>query len=146
MTTTRAPRDTDAPAIAELLAQLGYPVAPASVPGRLAKLQTADNIVLVAVNDRDEVIGLGSAVAFAALHTDTPVAYITALVTNESVRGYGIGRRMISALELWARERGCPRLSVTSGEHRFDAHSFYTRCGFPQTGRRFTKGLDAPTS
>jgi hypothetical protein len=28
-------------------------------------------------------------------------------------------------------------LSVTSAEHRADAHAFYPRCGLPYTGRRF---------
>jgi GNAT superfamily N-acetyltransferase len=146
MATIRAAREADAPAIAELLAQLGYPSSVASVPVRLAKLQAEGGAVLVAVDDHDEVLGLASAVSFAAIHTDTPVAYIIALVTNESVRRQGIGRRLANALELWARERGCPRLSVTSGEHRIDAHSFYTECGFPYTGRRFTKNLNAPAS
>lgn len=146
MTTIRAAREGDATAIAELLAQLGYPSSVASVPMRLAKLQAEGSVVLVAVNDRDEAVGVASAISYAALHTDTPVAYITALVTSENARGRGIGRRMASALEQWAHDRGCPRLSVTSGEHRLDAHAFYHQCGFSLTGRRFTKNLDAPPS
>lgn len=144
MTTIRAARDSDAPAIAELLAQLGYPSTVASVSMRLAKLQAEGSIVVVAGNDRHEIVGVASAVSYAALHTDTPVAYITALVTNEDVRRAGVGRRMVIALEQWALDRGCTRLSVTSGEHRIDAHAFYDQCGFSLTGRRLTKNLDAP--
>lgn len=144
MTTIRAARESDAPAMAELLAQLGYPSSVASIPMRLAKLHTEGGVVLVAVSGRREVVGVASAVSYAALHTDTPVAYITALVTNENVRGRGVGRRMVSALEQWAHDRGCPRLSVTSGEHRMDAHAFYSQCGFSLTGRRFTKNFEAP--
>lgn len=146
MTSIRAARDVDASAIAGLLAQLGYPASVASIPSRLARLHTESATVLVAVSEQQGVVGLASAVSFAAMHTDTPVVYITALVIDERVRGQGIGRAMVVSLEQWARERGCPRLSVTSGEQRHEAHSFYSQCGFPYTGRRFTKALDAPAS
>jgi GNAT superfamily N-acetyltransferase len=141
--TIRAASEVDAPAITELLAQLGYPSSVASIPSRLAKLHAEGSVVLVASNDRQEIVGLGSAVSHAAVHTDTPIAYIIALVTDEKSRGQGVGRRMVHALEEWARELGCARLSVTSGEHRSDAHAFYSQCGFPYTGRRFTKNLVA---
>lgn len=144
--TIRAARDVDASAIARLLAQLGYPTSVASIPSRLAQLQAESAAVLVAVSEDHGVVGLASAVSFAAIHTDTPVAYITALVTDERVRGQGIGRTMVASLEQWARERGCPHLSVTSGEQRHDAHSFYSQCGFPYSGRRFTKTFDEPAS
>jgi hypothetical protein len=36
-------------------------------------------------------------------------------------------------------------LSVTSAEHRADAHQFYPRCGLPYSGRRFTKNLAGAT-
>ena len=146
MTTVRAAQPSDAPAIAALLAQLGYPSSVESVPSRLAKLHGEGNVVVVASNAREEIVGLASAVSFAVIHTDTPVAYIIALVTDEKVRGQGIGRQMVRGLEEWARDRGCPRLSVTSGEHRHDAHAFYSRSGYPRTGRRFTKNLEAPAS
>jgi GNAT superfamily N-acetyltransferase len=53
-----------------------------------------------------------------------------------------VGRALVNAIEQWARERGADRLSVTSAEHRSGAHAFYPACGFPYTGRRFSKSLD----
>ena len=69
------------------------------------------------------------------------LAYITSLVIAETHRKQGVGRRLLEAIEQWASERGCARISVTSAEHRSTAHAFYPKCGFPYTGRRFTKHL-----
>jgi hypothetical protein len=37
---------------------------------------------------------------------------------------------------------GCRLLFLTSGNRRSDAHTFYRRVGFEQTGTRFAKWLD----
>jgi GNAT superfamily N-acetyltransferase len=71
------------------------------------------------------------------LHAGGAVAYITALVTTKRWQGRGIGRKLVSAAFRWAEEHGCVRLSMTSAEHRADAHAFYPGCGLPYTGRRF---------
>ena len=129
--------------MAGLLAQLGYPTTSVVVPIRLAAIEQERGTVLVAVDERDEVVGLATGTRFATLHAGAQVAYITALVTSTESRGQGIGRALVEALERWAREHGCTRLSVTSAEHRADAHAFYPRCGMPFSGRRFTKLLES---
>ena len=128
--------------IAELLAELGYPSAPADIPQRLAAVERDDGVVFVAVDEHRGIVGVGSATSFATIHADARTAYITALVADERARGRGIGRAIVAAIEAWARERGATRLSVTSAEHRAGAHEFYPRIGFPYTGRRFTRSLD----
>ena len=141
MITVRPATPADAVVIAELLTQLGYPTTAAPIPARLAAIQGEGGIVLVAVSERDRVVGLGSGARHATLHAGEQVAYITALVTAADSRGQGTGRALVGAIETWAASHGCTRLSVTSAEHRADAHAFYPRCGFPYSGRRFTKRL-----
>jgi len=59
--------DSDAEALAELLGELGYPVRPGDVPGRLARFRSAGNgHVLVAVAD-------GVIRAFAAVEMTYPI-------------------------------------------------------------------------
>jgi GNAT superfamily N-acetyltransferase len=131
----------DAPAIADLLGQLGYPTSAEAIPTRLAALDAQGGVVFVALTEHARVVGLASGARHAALHADGEVAYITALVADASARRQGVGRTLVLALERRAAAHGCSRLSVTSAEHRADAHAFYPQCGFPYTGRRFTKKL-----
>ncbi len=141
MLTIRPAAPADAPSLATLLAQLGYQSTPASIPARLDALRSDGGIALVAVTDDGRVVGAASAAKHATLHADHPTGYITALVTDTTVRRQGVGRQLVAALEQWARDAGCHRLSVTSAERRADAHEFYPSCGFPYSGRRFTKVL-----
>ena len=136
----------DAERLATLLTQLGYRAAPTAIPARLGALQAAGGIALVAVTDGGRVVGAASGARLVTLHADRPTAYITALVIDEGCRRQGVGRQLVAALERWARDSGCHRISVTSAEHRSDAHIFYPSCGFPYSGRRFTKVLDDAAS
>ena len=129
--------------MALLLAQLGYPSSADVIPNRLEAIEREGGIAFVASNADDRIFGLASASRHATLHAGAQVAYITALVTADDARGQGVGRSLVAAIEQWARENGCTRLSVTSAEHRADAHQFYPRCGMPYNGRRFSKQLDA---
>ena len=136
----RSATSDDAEAMAGLLAELGYPTSAAALPDRVRAIEAEGGAVFVAVFDGTPV-GLASVASHPTIHEVTPVAYITALVTGTAARGKGVGRALVAAAEQWARENGCVRLSVTSAEHRADAHAFYPRCGMPYSGRRFTKTL-----
>jgi len=138
----RTAEATDALAIARLLDQLGHPTPSEEIPSRIASLKDEGGIVLVAVDQDERVLGLASGSRHTTLHAGEQVAYITALVTDVDARGKGIGRSLVVEVERWASAHGCTRLSVTSAEHRADAHAFYPRCGFPYTGRRFAKNLE----
>jgi ribosomal protein S18 acetylase RimI-like enzyme len=48
----------------------------------------------------------------------------------------------VAEAEAEARRRGCCLIFLTSAERRKDAHAFYRRIGFAETGRRFAKRLD----
>jgi len=137
----RGAEPSDAEAVARLLAYLGYPAEPEDVRPRLAALRPPDDAIILAVDDAGAALGLVGLHRFPALHAPAPVAYITALVTAPEARGRGVGRSLVAAAEAWARERGCARLTVTSAEHRADAHAFYPACGLPYSGRRFSKSL-----
>ena len=132
----------DAAAVAALLAQLGYPADAGAIPARLQAIEAAGGAVFLATVDGDAAAGLVGVQAYPVLHAPAPVAYLTALVVATSARGRGVGRALVEAAERWARDAGCGRLAVTSGEHRDDAHAFYPRVGLPYTGRRFARSLD----
>ena len=139
--TIRAPRDSDADAIAALVTELGYPSSAAEIPARLAALSAeSGSAVWVAELDR-KVIGIATGRAFAGVHVTAPVAWLTALVVAEAARGKGVGKQLMAVAETWARERGAAKLALTSALHRDAAHQFYKNLGYEHTGVRLAKTL-----
>jgi GNAT superfamily N-acetyltransferase len=130
----------DAHAIAKLLGELGYPTTAEDVPSRLAGYESPDYVALIA-ESHGEVVALIGLHLLSSLHVAKPACYITGLIVTETAQHQGIGKRLLAEAETWARAHGCNRITVTSANHREDAHSFYETHGFPQTGRRFVKTL-----
>jgi GNAT superfamily N-acetyltransferase len=139
--TVRPASPADAPAIAPLLAELGYPTAPDLLPARLDAILAEHGAAYLALAPDGQPLGFMTLAAHAVAHAPGPVAQITALVVTNSARGTGVGRRLVDIAKDWAASRGCVRLTVTSAEPRTDAHAFYPACGLPYTGRRFTTAI-----
>lgn len=131
----------DAPAIAGLLEQLGYPVSAADVPDRLARMAANHRGAMLVAASGDWVLGVATMHVLTVINRPRDVAWLTALVIDEAVRGRGVGRRLVGEIERLAREAGCERLNVTTHESRLGAREFYRRLGFDATGRRFGKVL-----
>ena len=139
----RAPRDGDLDAMADQAGQLGYPVEPDELRGRLAAVTANDDAaVLVATDAQDRAIGW--------LHVELKrtlvaplTAQIMALIVDERARGGGVGRELVAAADAWAAARGCQRLMVATRVTRERAHRFYLREGFSldKTSHIFEKSL-----
>jgi GNAT superfamily N-acetyltransferase len=140
MPSIRLATPDDAPALASLLGELGYPSDADQLRGRMARVRPDD--VFVAVDERAaDVVGMLSLHQFSGLHDDAPVALITALVVAERTRGLGVGRQLVDRAVEAARGWGCTRLMVTTHVRRPAAHAFYEHVGFELTGRRYVKAL-----
>ena len=137
----RAATDADAPAMAPLLAHLGYPADVADLPWRLERLRASGDDAFVAMAD-GAVVGLATVHARVMLHDALPVAQLTALVVSPEMRGRGVGRALVAEAERWSRARGAKRLVVTTALHRADAPLFYERLGFEHTGRRYVRRFE----
>lgn len=137
----RVATDSDSEAIARLLDQLGYPASTAEIPTRLDRLSQADRAAVFLADRDGKVVGLATVHILSVVNRIRDVAWLTALVVDESARGTGVGRRLVESVEAFARQQGCERLSVTTHEDRADARAFYVRIGFEATGRRFGKVL-----
>jgi ribosomal protein S18 acetylase RimI-like enzyme len=122
----------DAPQLAELTTQLGYPVKADAMRARLERLVgRSDDVVLVAVDGHDAPIGWIH-VAMLALLEHSDYASINGLVVDEAHRSRGIGQALVAAAEAWARDRGAAQLTVRSRSTRQRAHRFYERLGYAQ--------------
>jgi len=120
--TIRDAQRDDAPRVAALLAELGYPTDPDEVARRLDGLTRADALLIA----DDGLIALHRIPRFAE---GGAFARITALVVAEGRRGDGVATALLAAAEARAREWGCDLLEVSSGRRpeRDPAHRVLPR-------------------
>lgn len=68
---------------------------------------------------------------------DEPFGYIEDVFVDESERGQGLGGKLVEAVIVEARERGCYKLVGNSRHDRPKVHEFYKKFGFKDWGREF---------
>ena len=133
----RRATEADAKHAASLLTELGYPSTEADARDRLVRsLRSTTSYCLVA-ELAAEVVGLISAELVFYFPTGSTICRITSLVVSSQHRGYGLGRKLLTAAIDFAGEHHCSGLELTSAEGRVDAHHFYRRLGFSRTSFRF---------
>jgi GNAT superfamily N-acetyltransferase len=76
-------------------------------------------------------------------HKGLPTAIVENVVVDNSCRGMGIGQAMMLQAMRIAREKGCYKLALTSGQHRPEAHRFYEKLGFRRHGYSFYTELES---
>lgn len=123
----------DAPDLARLCGELGYPTTVAELRARWERLAgRPDHAVFVAEDTAGRVIGWIQMSASPNLESE-PRAEIAGLVVESGRRGGGVGLALVRRGVQWAREQGLARVRVRSRIERTDAHRFYRRQGFEPT-------------
>lgn len=140
MTTTIRPAETsDAPQIAALLSELGYPAGQGEVTARLGYwLQDSESRLLVAEMN-GHVSGVAAVHAIPLLEYTGRRARLVALVVGQSVRAQGVGRALMKAAEETARDLGCRDMEITSARSRTVAQRFYANLGYDDMSDRATR-------
>ena len=139
----RPPLPSDAPALAALAGELGYPTDVEALLGRLAALHPTDAAVIVSTDAGNAPTGWCQVELFHTL-VEPLSALITGLVVGEAHRSEGIGAALLEAAEGWARARSCRRMVVATRITRARAHRFYAREGYvvSKTSYFLAKPLD----
>ena len=81
----------------------------------------------------DEVVGMVTAQLVVSTAEGGASAWVEDLVVAEAVRGRGIGRRLLEAIEAWATARGAARLQLLADRENAPALAFYARLGWGST-------------
>jgi GNAT superfamily N-acetyltransferase len=136
----REAKPSDAPRLVELIRYLGHEIDEKAVRKNLAALKEADEMPLVAVEDK-RIVGLVGIHKMVTIHRSAPVGRIPALVVAQEAQGRGIGKMLLNAAEQWCRKGGCQIVEVTSNDRRTEAHAFYRHMGYERTSIRFFKKL-----
>lgn len=120
----------DAPEIARLTGQLGYPVSVDCLSPRLQRLLASSNdAVLVAEGVQGTLVGWIHGFLSQLLESDYRVE-IGGLVVDDCVRRQGVGRELIRHLEDWALGQSVAQISVRCRQNRTEAHAFYESLGY----------------
>ena len=152
MPTIRTAHLDDAPALAEfLLSQELFKSLETLTPQALTqelerKIGAAvpsSHTLLIAADETD-IIGYAAVHWLPALFQPGPDGYLSELFVSAARRGRGVGSRLLRAVELEARYRGCPRLTLVSLKNRESyRRGFYAAHGFTEQpeAARFVKPL-----
>ena len=131
----------DAPALAPLLDELGYPAPVDALESRMRRMLSRDDQRILVAERDGAVLGLLALHIFPVLAYDRDLAMIMALVVTKRARGLGVGRALIERADAVSKSLGASRLMVTTHVRRADAHAFYERLGFEFTGRRYVRPI-----
>jgi N-acetylglutamate synthase-like GNAT family acetyltransferase len=137
----REANEADAPALAPLLGELGYPVDASGLAPRIRRMLLRDDQKILIAENGGGAFGLVALHIFPVLAYDRDLAMIMALVVTEEARGLGVGRQLVDRAEAIGRSLGATRLMVTTHVRRADAHAFYEKLGFEFTGRRYVRPI-----
>ena len=135
----------DVARLAELSGVLGYPVAVEKLAARVARLLARDEDLLLVAERGARVVGWIHAAELELVESGRRCEILGLVVDAEQRRG-GAGRRLVAAIETWARQRGLEEVSVRSAITRSESHPFYERLGFVRvkTQHVYRKRVSAP--
>ena len=132
----------DGARLAELSEILGYPVAWSTLAPRLERLLArAEDAVFVAEAESG-VVGWVHGAEQELLESGRRCE-ILGLVVDPAYRSQGVGRRLVTAVEQWAANRGLEQMTVRSNVAREESHPFYQRLGYirAKTQHAYRKAL-----
>lgn len=131
----------DSLAIACLMSQLGYPTSEDEMKARLEAILLDSGYMTFVAECQKEVVGVIGVGVQRYYEKNGTYGRLLALVVDEKWRGLGIGGSLVAEAERWLKEREVSSIVVNSGKQRNEAHRFYKRLGYEETGLRFVKLL-----
>ena len=88
-----------------------------------------------------KVTGLVSSVWSYAVGFDAGFMHITGIAVNKEAQGTGVGAKLLSHMENYAKSLGICTILLACGVKRTDAHAFYERNGYNKNSWCFDKSL-----
>jgi N-acetylglutamate synthase-like GNAT family acetyltransferase len=125
----RKAKGEDAARIAELSGTLGYPVTAEAMAERLGRMLPMETHTVFVAEISGNIVGWTHGAEQELLEMGFRCE-ILGLVVAEGQRGLGTGRRLVEAIEQWARARGLAQIFVRSNVIRPESHPFYERIGY----------------
>jgi GNAT superfamily N-acetyltransferase len=125
----REAKTNDAARVAELSGTLGYPVSGDAMAERLGRVLPLETHAVFVAEVSGDIVGWIHGAEQEMLEMGCRCE-ILGLVVAEGQRGLGTGRRLVEAIEQWARGRRLDHIFVRSNIVRPESHPFYERIGY----------------
>ncbi|MEP6709542.1 MAG: GNAT family N-acetyltransferase [Verrucomicrobiota bacterium] len=138
----RAAVMADAPQLAALMTQLGYPTQVKEMRARLRSIFLDNCFRTFVATDDEQIVGMAGTSEHASYEHDDRTGRIVAMVVSNNARRKGVGRQLMGAVEKSFRSRGVRRIVLNARLERVEAHQFYQALGYRKTGWRFAKFLE----
>jgi ribosomal protein S18 acetylase RimI-like enzyme len=122
----------DAPAIAALFTDEGYPAGPSDIVARLQRFDSPASRVVIAEHE-GAILGFIAVHAMARFEHDDSILRILALVVDAGARERGVGRTLMAEAERIGRELGAAFVEITAAHHRPEARHLYESLGYDST-------------
>ncbi|MFH1331053.1 MAG: GNAT family N-acetyltransferase [Actinomycetota bacterium] len=142
--TIRPLADSDAPVVAALSGDLGYPADQAAMEIRLATVLADPGHTVFGAEAEDGSLLGWVHVCSRLLLIDPPSTLVEGLVVGPDARRQGVGRALMAAAEDWSCSRGALTIRLRTGATREDTHAFYRALGYSpgKLALGFEKALD----
>ena len=120
--------------------EFGYKYPLDKTTERLAYILTKPTDRIFVICEKNLVLGYVHACNYEGTYFDSQ-KNIMAIAVDSKYRGRGLGRKLLDAVENWAKEDGCAGVRLVSGMNREEAHKFYECCGYRlrKTQRNYIK-------
>lgn len=104
----------------------------------LTSLLKKETSVMLLYKDADAIVGCVN------LQQQGDKIYLGMLTVNPELQGGGVGKKLLSASEEYAKERGCAKIYMTVISIRKEIIAWYERHGYKDTGERKPFPMDDP--
>lgn len=136
-----SPSYDDIDVLVDLIDQLGFKTTPEIIQKKLEHFlsSSTDKIWVARVNH--EVVGMIAINILTSFYSPLLFARIDTVVVKQEYRKLGIGKALIQMAENYAKQIGCSRIFLTSGNHRCESHKFYQHVQYQSNATYFVKYL-----
>ncbi|WP_078435586.1 GNAT family N-acetyltransferase [Metabacillus halosaccharovorans] len=129
--------------LTSLMEQLGYPTSVEQMRIRFKHIEEAPNHYTLVAEYDGKVVGMIGFHTGVLYNSDGIYARVIAFVVDSNYRNKGIGRRLLSEAEKYAKNLGADGIGLNSGNRaeRENAHKFYKKMGYSVKSTGFVKRL-----
>lgn len=125
---------SDAPSLAPLMDQLGYPIDEKILSENIQKYLFLPTQKAWVAESAGQVVGCIAVAITNNFHCHGSFLRVITMIVNHEHRRSGIGKTLMNIAEKFASEQGCSHIELTSGMHRkkLGSHKFYQLLGYSE--------------
>jgi len=111
------------------------------LPERIEQILSDSNNFLFVYDDHGVIAGtIFVTICLDPMYQFRPYAVVENVIVDKTLRGTGIGKKLLQHVENQCISQGCTKIMLLSSANRIEAHEFFTKNGYSGTvGKGFKK-------